>query len=154
MNHYVHPPPTTPDSAAYGRDFLAWIERQAELLRAQQFQQLDVANLLEELDGMKRSVHRELQSRLKILLVHLLKCRYQPHRTSRSWLASLDEQRFQISGQLEDSPSLATLLAAYADKVYPAAVRRAAIETGLPASAFPAQNPFLPKELLDTNFVP
>jgi hypothetical protein len=154
VNHQEYPPTAQFDASDYERDFVLWIERQAELLCAKQFQLLDVGNLLEELDGMKRSAHREMQNRLKILLVHLLKCRYQPQRKARSWLATLDEQRFQIARLVEESPSLAQFVAQYTDKVYPWAVRRASIETGLGPGTFHVQNPFLPYQWQDPDFVP
>ncbi len=43
------------------------------LLRVGRFEVLDIAHLLEELEGMGRSEQHELTNRLEILLAHLLK---------------------------------------------------------------------------------
>ena len=62
----------------YDRDFLAWTEQQAALLRAGRPDQLDLDNLAEELDTMGRSEWSELENRLEALLMHMLKWDYQP----------------------------------------------------------------------------
>lgn len=143
-----------PDPAAYDSDFVSWSERQAQLLRDRQFDQLDLGNLLEELDSMGARERKELRSRLVVLLMHLLKCRCQPARKTRSWVATLGEQRTQILLSLQQSPSLGKDLLATVDAVYPLALKRAAMETGLPVSAFPAANPFTEEQLFDLGFVP
>ena len=74
------PPDRPPDAADYESDFVAWVERQAALLREGQFSELDRENLLEELESMGSNVHHKLRSRLIVLLAHLLKCQYQPKR--------------------------------------------------------------------------
>lgn len=56
----------------YDEDLLAWAEQQAALLRAGQLDKLDVAHLIDELDGMAGKLRRELKHRLRILLAHLL----------------------------------------------------------------------------------
>lgn len=45
---------------------------------------------------MGRSEKRELESRLTVLLVHLLKWRHQPIRGGGSWQLTIDEQRLQF----------------------------------------------------------
>jgi len=51
---------------------------------------------------MSRSDHRALESHLRVLLVHLLKWRYQPagHQTGHSWADSIREARAQIADGL------------------------------------------------------
>lgn len=75
----------TSPAADYEQDFVLWLERQAVLLRARQFELLDLENLVEEIDGMARSVRRELRDRIKVVLIHLLKCEYQSGRLSDSY---------------------------------------------------------------------
>jgi hypothetical protein len=138
----------------YDRDFALWLSEQAALLRERKFALLDVGHLAEEVDCMGSSLHRELRSRLKVILIHLLKCRFQPDHRSSSWLETLDEQRDQIAELFAQSPSLKRHAADYADRVYAASARRTARETGLPVSAFPPANPFSEAELLDPDYVP
>ena len=64
--------------ASYDTDFYAWTQTQAALLRDGKWQELDYANLAEEIESVGRSDKRELSNRLKVLLLHLLKWLYQP----------------------------------------------------------------------------
>jgi hypothetical protein len=148
------PPGHPPDEASYEVDFVLWADRQAYLLRHSHFAELDQEHLIVELEDMAGSQRRELRSRLIVLLVHLLKCQYQPERKSSSWMATLSEQRSQIALQLEDSPSLRIHLMTYAEKAYPSAVTRASLETMLPKSSFPVAQPFTEVEMLDLDFIP
>jgi hypothetical protein len=128
--------------ALYDQDLLAWAERQAADLRAGQLDRLDVEHLSDELEAMAGKLRRELKSRLRILLAHLLKWQFQPRRRSRSWAATIAEQRDEIEDLLEESPSLRRELEAITRAAYPQALRRAAIETGLPHQSFPADLPY------------
>jgi predicted DNA-binding ribbon-helix-helix protein len=139
--------------AEYEQDLVLWYEGQIALLRERRLDKLDIDNLIEELRAAMIKERRELASRLRILLMHLLKCQLQPHRVSGNWLGTLVEQRNEIDNLLEDSPSLRATVMQVADKVYPAAVRLAANETRLPISAFPSSNPYSTQQLLDYDFV-
>ena len=55
---------------------------------------------------MGRAEKRELVSRLSVLLLHLLKWRYQPEKRSPSWEASIRVQRNRLADDLDDNPSL------------------------------------------------
>jgi hypothetical protein len=134
--------------ALYDQDLLAWTERQAAHLRAGQLDRLDVEHLIEELEAMAGRLRRELKSRLRILLAHLLRWQARPRRRSRSWAATIAEQRDQIETLLEENPSLRLDLEEVARSVYPRAVRLAAIETGLPRDAFPPELPYAGTDLL------
>lgn len=150
----LRPPDDAPDPADYERDFSLWIERQVELLREKKFEQLDLEHVIEELNYMAAKVRRELRSRLRMLIMHLLKCEFQPARKSRSWLDTLAEQRDEIRDIIKESPSLEKHIQHYADQAYEAACNRAVLQTGLPRSSFPAANPYTIDQLLDSEFVP
>lgn len=129
-------------SDLYDEDHLAWLEQQADHLRAGQLDRLDVAHLIEELEEMGGSQRRELKSRLEILLLHMVKFDAQPRRRTRSWQSTIVEQRARIEDLLEQSPSLRHGLEEVAQKAFAVAVKRAAIETGLKRSALPASLPY------------
>ena len=133
----------------YDQDFLAWTEQQAALLRAGRLDQLDLDNLAEELDTMGRSEWGELESRLEVLLMHMLKWDYQAARRSRSWKATMREQRNAIRRLMRRSPSLKRGLETTIADVYRDALGRALDETGLSAAAFPEQLPYSVDEVLD-----
>ena len=63
-------------AAQYERDFYTWANEQAALIRAGKFDQADIENIAEELETLGRSEARELKSRYRVLLLHLLKWRY------------------------------------------------------------------------------
>ena len=133
----------------YDRDFLAWTEQQATLLRASRLDQLDRDNLAEELDTMGRSEWGELENRLEVLLMHMLKWDYQPARRSRSWKATMREQRNAIRRLMRRSPSLKRDVETTIADVYRDAVGRAIDETGLSAATFPDQLPYSVAEVLE-----
>ena len=67
------------------RDILVWASEQARLLEERRFDELDLANLIEEVNSVGGSDRREIESRLGVLILHLLKWRYQPGRRTPSW---------------------------------------------------------------------
>lgn len=138
----------------YEEDFYAWTVEQARLLRAGELSGIDVENIAEEIESMGRSDRREIKSRLIVLLSHLLKLQAQPQMRSKSWSATIREQRRKIEELLNESPSLRptvpdVLLQAYAD-----AREDAAEETGLPEAAFAEACPFTPEQVLSRGFLP
>jgi hypothetical protein len=132
----------------YERDFVEWLEQQAALLRSGRTEELDILNLIEELEALAGSHRRELRSRLIVLMMHLLKHRFQPQKRTDSWISTILEQRDGIEGLLEQSPSLKRLVPQYIDDRYPRARKRAAIETGLPLEQFPEKNPLSVSDVL------
>ena len=88
----------------YDRDLLAWAEHQAAQLRAGRIDQVDMEHLIEEIEAMAGNLRRELKSRLRVLLAHLLKWQFQPRRRSRSWAATIAEQRAEIEDLLRGKP--------------------------------------------------
>lgn len=103
-------PPTTDHlTILYEQDYYLWLETTAKLLRSGEFSALDTVNLLEEIEDMGKSEKRAIYSNLKILLLHLLKYRYQPEQRSNSWVASIVEHRQRIKKSIQGKPKLATL---------------------------------------------
>lgn len=135
-------------------DFAEWLGAQVTAFRLGEFDKLDRENLLLELEELLNSHHRELMHRLQVLTVHLLKCEFQPQRKGRSWLATISTQRTRIGRLLRVSPSLRRLVGEYAQTEYRAAVKDAAVQTGLLKSAFPECLPYSAEQLLDDDFVP
>jgi hypothetical protein len=143
-----------PPAAGYDEDFYAWSLNNAELLRQRQFNAIDIDNIAEELDALAKNQRRELRSRLTVLLMYLLKWRYQPDLQSRSWRITIDNQRDELQDILDDSPSLRTELDAFIQKSYPRALRKAVFETGIDATGFPEDCPWSSEQILDSDFWP
>lgn len=130
------------DRGLYEADEHAWIARQIEALQDGNLDRLDRANLAEYLTEMTVRDRRELRSRLTVLLQHLLKMQLQPERMSASWGRTILEQQREVGQIIEGIPSLGAQADAFAAAAYPDAIKAAALETGLPASRFPAQSPW------------
>lgn len=141
-------------SPLYDRDFYAWSREQAELLRAGKLAQADIEHIAEEIDSMGRTEKRELISRLSVLLLHLLKWRYQPEKRGPSWEASIRVQRYDIEDHLDDNPSLKPLLPQALASAYRRATLEAVAETGLQGSTFPEACPWTVEQALDGGFWP
>lgn len=139
--------------AAYGpdlyeRDEYAWIEQQIQALSNADWQRVDRLHLIEYLTDMAKRERRELRSQLIVLIVHLLKVRFQPQRLTRSWVTTTIEQQQEIEAIIEGMPSLGRQADEILRNAYPAAIHRAAAETGLPQSRFPAESPWSVAEAL------
>ncbi len=92
---------------AYHADFTAWLLKQAQHLRAREADALDWDNLAEEIEDMGKSEFREVESRLRTILVHLLKLGLSRTNTPRGgWIETVQTQRNGLEAVLRDSPSL------------------------------------------------
>jgi Domain of unknown function DUF29 len=155
----MHVPEITPKMAnpainLYETDFYAWIQQQAALLRNQQWEQIDLLNLVEEIESLGKQQRQELRNRLSVLLAHLLKWHYQPQHRSRSWLATIRIQRLDITELLEDNPSLKPYLEEALCKAYFKGIELAVGETDLPKMNFPTECPYSLTEILGSGFYP
>ena len=141
-------------SVLYERDFFAWSRQQAELLRAGKLAEADIEHIAEEIDSMGRTEKRELISRLSVLLLHLLKWRYQPDKRGPSWEASIRVQRNRLADHLDDNPSLRPLLPKALASAYRDAALEAVAETGLARSTLPDACQWTVEQVLDGGFWP
>lgn len=138
----------------YENDYYAWINKQLELLRSGQCHAVDIQNLVEEVEDMGKKVKRELETRLSVLLMHLLKWQYQPDRRGVSWEITIKGQRRDLEKLLSKNPSLKhildeTIASAYADAAY-----YAHIETGYPEEDFPPDCLWTFEQFMDADFWP
>ena len=133
----------------YDTDYAAWLEEQVAHLRAGRLRALDVDNVAEELEGLMKKERRQLENRLEVLILHLLKWDHRPDQRSNRWRASVAEQRARIRRLLRDSPSLKPSLEEAARDIYPEAVEQAAIETRPMESTFPAILPYTVEQIFE-----
>jgi len=138
----------------YDHDFYAWANEQAALLRAGEFSRAYVENIAEEIASMGRTEKRELVSRLTVLLLHLLKWRFQPNKRSNSWKHSIATSRDQLAEHLDDNPSLKSKLPQAITSAFRYARRGAADETGLDDSVFPELCPWTFDQMMEEEFWP
>lgn len=138
----------------YETDFYAWTKEQVTLLRNEQWSQIDLQNLIEEIQSLGKQQRQELRNRLSVLIGHLLKWEYQSQRRSRSWLSTLRIQRLDIAELLEENPSLKPYLEEALRKAYLKGVELAVGETDLPKRTFPVECPYSLVEIVDYDFYP
>lgn len=141
--------------ASYEQDFLTWTQQQAEHLQKGRWAELDVKNLIEELEALGRSEQKELSSYFQVLVMHLLKCQYQPEKRTPSWNNTLSNCRDKIQDCLEDTPSLQRFLqdSEWIEKYYRRARRDAAKETQKSLQTFPTECPYTIAQILDQEFL-
>ena len=138
----------------YETDFFLWTQEQAQLLREKRWSDLDLENLTEEVRSVGGSEKKEVKSRLELLVMHLLKWKYQPGRRTPSWDSTILRQRIELIDLLEDSPSLKPYLREQFPKRYLGARLDAEKETGIAFDLFPDECPFTLDEVMDHKFMP
>jgi hypothetical protein len=73
-------------------------------------QEGDMEDALEGLDqlidSMSKIAIREMRSHLLIIMIHVLKWKYQPQKRSRSWFKSIRNARREIGEVQEETPSV------------------------------------------------
>jgi len=144
----------TAKAQIYETDFYGWIQNQVNTLRARNFEHLDLGNLIEEIESMGKGLQRALESRLEILLMHLLKWQFQPRLRSPSWKFTIKEQRRRIEKLLKKNPSLSSALAEAFIDAYEFAIPAASAETGYDESIFPTQCPWTFEQVMRPDFWP
>ena len=144
----------------YEQDFNLWIIRHIVLLKEGRFQEMDVENLIEELEGLGKGNLYELDNRFTVLLVYLLKWEYQFNQlknrwegfTGGSWKGSIIEQRIKIVKLIKENPSLEPFLPDIIVEAYQDALEIISVEISL--SVIPSKCPYSFEQLLDKRFYP
>lgn len=141
-------------SKLYEADFYAWTQEQAKLLRDGNWNCLDISNLVEEIESLGKQEQQELVNRLGVLLGHLLKWEFQAENRSRSWFATIREQRRRVHRLLKKSPSLKPYLPEALMEAYEDGLDLAVRETSLSYKVFPAECSYNLEQILDADFLP
>ncbi len=139
--------PTESLAELYEVDETAWLDAMSELLREGRISELDYPNLQEHLEAMALRDRKKVESRLAILIAHVLKWTHQPEKRTPSWRGTIIEQRHRLNktagtGALRKHAEV-VLADCYAD-----AVEMAIEETKLTAETFPAECPWTLEQLL------
>jgi hypothetical protein len=132
----------------YHDDFYGWALDQVDALRRRSLNEIDWDNLLDEIEDLSASKRRELRSRLALIIQHLLKWRCQPSFRSKSWLATIEEQRDQVRELLRENPSLRPTLEPMMPQVFRSGAVGAVRDTGLALETFEAQGPMTFEEVM------
>ena len=122
---------------AYTDDYAGWVEDTARAIEEGRFDEIDRHALADEVRDLGKSERARMESALRILLIHLLKMKYQPEKRTRSWEASIRVQRKHAAQFLLESPSLRPDLPRLVSSAYDDARIDAANETGIDIDTFP-----------------
>lgn len=122
----------------YDRDQHLWLEEAIAKLRVKDFQSLDLVHLIEELEIVAGRDRAEIESRLGVLLAHLLKRLYvQSEYDYRGWEVTIREQRRHLKIALQQSPSLKRFLVEAFDRAWQDALIE--VREDYPQVSFPDQ---------------
>ena len=141
---------------SYETDVIAWANEQAAFIRSGRFDLLDIEHIADEIEDVGKSELRELESRMVVLLAHLLKWQYQAERRGNSWEATIRTQRANIVRRIKKTPSLKSSLADkdWWDGVWDDALALAVNETQFPLAVFPASCPWDFAAIISDEFWP
>ena len=117
-------------------------------MKAGALSEIDIENLIEEIESMGKSQKRALESRLTVLIMHILKWDYQPEYQSKSWKSTIITQRKEIIRLLRMNPGLRNTLNDLFNEIYNDAVEIASAETGLTESSFPKTCPYTIEQVM------
>ncbi|OIP69234.1 MAG: hypothetical protein AUK43_13555 [Oscillatoriales cyanobacterium CG2_30_40_61] len=141
----------------YDQDYYLWLKTTINQLRANQFSQVDLENLLEELETMGRSEKHKIENLLVKLFEHLLKLQFwqgERERNQGHWQGEIREFRRQINKQLKSSPSLKPYILEIFDECYEDARKEASDRSQLPLETFPVISIGSLEQILDENWFP
>lgn len=153
MNLIVNQPPL---SQVYQDDFLLWIERTVQQLKARDIDHLDWENLIEEIEDLGREQRHKVDSYSLQLLIHLLLYTYwqqEKVNCQRGWKNEIGNFRLELD-LLFESKTLHYYYLERLDFLYPKARKRAIEKSELSAHTFPERCPFTAEQLLDSTFFP
>ena len=138
----------------HDQDFYSWAMQTAQLVREGRLAEIDCEYVAEELEDIGAAKERELESRLGVLMAHLLKWIFQPERRGNSWIATIKEQRQRIVRLLRKNLGLKSCLDEAFVNGYSDARLIAVRETNLPERTFPETAPFVLGQVLDNAYWP
>jgi ribosomal protein L29 len=142
------------NSSLYEQDFYTWSKEQSKALTNHQVDSLDWEYLAEELADLGNRHYDQLNSRLAVLIGHLLKWKYQPDRQSHSWKATIREQRRKIARLLQRNPGLKNRWQEALEEAWLDGRDLAIRETSLDESLFPEEPCFSSLQIQDPDYWP
>ena len=144
-------------ASLYDTDYQLWLEQTVAQLKAQDFNNLDLENLIEEIESLGRSDKRALSSYLMRLCEHLLKLRYWESERElcfRGWLLEINNFRSEIELILKDSPSLKPFLSETFLASYQKARKNILKTIELPSDFMLQEPEFTLEQALDEDWLP
>jgi Domain of unknown function DUF29 len=140
-----------PAPKLYREDFYVWTQRQAELLRARRYDELDLEHLIEEVEDLGGAAKKSVRSRTRTIIEHLLKLQHSPAVDPRAgWRDTIRTQRDDLLDDL--TPTLRRELNEELAELYARARQRTAASMRdhgehAAADALPETCPYTPEQI-------
>ncbi|WP_448524795.1 DUF29 domain-containing protein [Parathermosynechococcus lividus] len=144
-------------TSLYDEDYQRWLDQTVAQLKARNFSDLDLENLIEEIESLGRSEKHAISSYLMRLCEHLLKIKYwesEREMCLRGWKREVINFRLQIQEELEVSPSLKSFLQDVFRKQYKNGRKLFLNASELNAYLIPEEPVFSLEQALDEDWLP
>jgi len=91
----------------YEKDYYLWVQENVKLLKNREFHLVDWENLLEEIEGMGRTLYIAMLRQMRTIMESLYKWEnFQSHPETDDWVEEISRARRELREIFEDSPSL------------------------------------------------
>jgi hypothetical protein len=91
----------------YEQDFYLWVQENLRLLKNREFHLVDWENLLEEIEGIARSLRVAMLRQMREIMEGLYKWEnFKEHPERDEWVEEISRARRDLEDLFEDSPSL------------------------------------------------
>jgi hypothetical protein len=144
-------------ASLYDTDYQIWLEQTLAQLRANDFGNLDLENLIEEIESLGKSDKRSISSYLMRLCEHLLKIKYwesERETCLRGWKLEVRNFRLQVRAILKDSPSLKNYLRENFLAEYQNGRKLFLDDSELDGTLIPEEPSFTVEQALDEDWLP
>lgn len=139
----------------YETDFSKWAVAQADHLRNEEYANLDLNNLIEEIEDMAGRHRDELHNRFVLIMEHLLKIECEPlAQPVGKWKREIITHRSSLLHMLKRNASLRVSAGDYIREAYATARAAAAAGSECSIEDFPEVCPWTADQLLDPEFWP
>jgi len=134
----------------YEVDNYLWLQETINHLKNQNWQGLDIENLIEELESLARRDLNKARSLLRQIIVYLLFLQFwteEYERNYRHWQGEVTTFQADLNDHL--TTTLKNKLNQDLESIYQTALKIVLQKTGLPANQFPRNCPYSLEKLLD-----
>ena len=141
----------------YDTDYNLWVLETIKQLKNNDFNALDLENLIKEVLALSRRDKKKLKNLLRRLFEHLLKLKYwqsEIERNNAHWKGEIRNFRKQIQDELEDSPSLKNYVNDIFEACYQDSRQIVSDISKLTLDTFPEKPIANLEEVLDENWLP
>jgi hypothetical protein len=138
------------------QDFAAWLDLQVAALRERRFPDLDLDNLIEEIESMRRAEARSVEHHARVIIGQLLQLAHSMlGDPRRSWKSTANSHRDELETRL--TPTLRQELEAGLEEVYAEGRQLAATVLemeGTDRDWLPRNCPYVFAQILEENWFP